>query len=78
MRLDGSELQADFIPRIGRGLSTSLPLVGEPGQVLLDVIKGIAIEVQLRGRLGAPEITALPLPVITGPVQAFFDAVAGE
>ena len=77
MDLDGSALAADFVPRIGRhGLLQNLPVVGPPSQLLLDITKGLAVEVQLRGSLRDPEVSTLPLPVITRPIQEFFDLVA--
>lgn len=78
MALDGSTIKADFIPRIGSGLTNDLPVIGKPSQLLLDVAKGVVIEVQLRGSRSKLDITTLPVPIITKPMQAFFDLVSGR
>lgn len=78
MTADGSQIEADFVPRIGRGLTKDLPVVGEPSQVLLDVVKGAAVEVQLRGSRDKLEVSTLPVPLITKPIQEFFDLVSGK
>ena len=78
MNLDGSELRSAFVPRMGRGLLSDLPVVGQPGQLVLDVAKGIAVELRLRGSWDDIQVSAMPLPVLTGPIEAFFELVVGD
>ena len=78
MKLDGSELEADFIPRLGTEEVSELPVVGAPTQVLLDVAQGAAIEIQVRGSVGDVEVKTVPIPVVTNPVREFFDWVSGK
>lgn len=77
VKLDGTDLSADFIPRLGSEVE-NLPLIGAPTQALLDVAKGAAVQVRVRGTMRQVEVTTQPLPVVTDPIQDFFDWVGGE
>ena len=77
VKLDGTNLSADFIPRLG-GEVEDLPLIGAPTQALLDVAKGAAVQVRVRGTVRDVEVTTQPLPVVTDPIRDFFDWVGGE
>ena len=78
MDLDGTDLEADLVPRFGSGLLSDLPVIGDPTQALLDLTKGVLLEVRLRGALTAPRIETLPLPIVTAPIQEFIDLVSGD
>lgn len=78
MKLDGTELSADFIPRLGERELEDLPLIGAPTQALLDVAKGAAVQVRVRGTVRQVDVTTQPLPVVTDPIRDFFDWVGGE
>ncbi|MEZ6196201.1 MAG: hypothetical protein R3F20_10825 [Planctomycetota bacterium] len=69
--LDGRDLDLRFVPRLVEGLTGDLPLVGEPTQLLLDLVGGGALEIRLRGRLDDPRVETAPLPFLSDPVRDF-------
>jgi hypothetical protein len=74
VKLDGSEVDVELIPRVVGGIA-ELPVVGTPTELLLSVIRGAAVVIKVHGTVGAPQVSTQPLPVITKPIEAFFSLV---
>lgn len=75
LALDGSRLEADFIPRLESDSLEDVEVVGRPTRMLFDVVHGAVYEIQLRGSLGEFRFRSVPAPAVTNPFRSFFDWV---
>lgn len=71
-------VEVDLIPRVMEGATGDLPLIGDPTQLLLDLVGGAAVQVRLRGSLEDPRLETTPIPALGDPLRAVFDALGGR
>lgn len=71
--LDGTDVDGGVVPRfLGAKGVTSVPVVGKPTQLVIDLLAGTAVQLRVTGPLDDVAVSVQPLSVISEPIRAFF------
>jgi hypothetical protein len=78
VQLDGEALDVRFVPRLFSKDLGRIAVVGQPTQVLLDLVNGLLVEVRMTGSLSSIDTKVNPVSAITAPLRAFLDRFSND